>query len=78
MDQMLHERDIEKIEIGGGMHMKTTHVIYSKDGKPHHVGQLHDAIEAINSGHYFAKPPVKAKAPDNKRTKLSGITTKKK
>ena len=67
--EILHERDIQRVEIGGGMHSKFRYVVYAKDGTPHHVGQLKDALDAVDSGFYLAKPPAPAKG-SKRRIKL--------
>ena len=47
-----------RVETDGKGQGHRFHVIYSKDGVRHEIGQLMDAISAIETGHYFATKPV--------------------
>jgi len=38
------------------------HIIYDRTGKEVHLGQLTDAINAVETGAYFTKPPEQKKA----------------
>ncbi|MCG2776934.1 MAG: hypothetical protein L6406_14775 [Desulfobacterales bacterium] len=50
-----------KVETDGKGQGHRYHVIYDRNGKEHHLGQLMDAENAIATGAYTAKPPEQKK-----------------